>query len=104
MFRIKAHTRQRRSEGSNKTCVHQEPRTPQETEGEPQLFYLHLDHGVRLPLWQLLRKVRMEKKGRKMLRRDDRLERKERDGEREGGGYNENRKREKSNEQERVIS
>ena len=46
----------------------------------------------------------MEKKGRKMLRRDDRLERKERDGEREGGGYNENRKREKSNEQERVIS
>ena len=35
---------------------------------------------------------------KELLRRDGRLERKERDGEREGGGYNENRKREKSNE------
>ena len=48
-----------------KPCVHQEPRTAQETEGEPQLFYLCLDHRVRWSLWQLLRKMRMEKKGRK---------------------------------------
>ena len=29
MFRIKPHTRQRHSEGSNKTCVYQDPATPQ---------------------------------------------------------------------------
>ena len=29
MFRIKPHTRQRCSEGSNKPCVHQDPETPQ---------------------------------------------------------------------------
>ena len=29
MFRIKPHTRQRHSEGSNKPCVHQDPETPQ---------------------------------------------------------------------------
>ena len=29
MFRIKPHTRQRRSEGSDKPCVHQDPETPQ---------------------------------------------------------------------------
>ena len=28
-FRIKPHTRQRHSEGSNKPCVHQDPETPQ---------------------------------------------------------------------------
>ena len=28
-FRIKPYTRQRRSEGSNKPCVHQDPETPQ---------------------------------------------------------------------------
>ena len=29
MFGIKPHTRQRCLEGSNKTCVHQDPETPQ---------------------------------------------------------------------------
>ena len=29
MFRIKPHTCQRHSEGSNKPCVHQDPETPQ---------------------------------------------------------------------------
>ena len=32
MFGIKPHTRQRRLEGSNKTCAHQDPETPTETE------------------------------------------------------------------------
>ena len=39
-----------------------------------------------------------QERKKEILRRDGRLERKERDGEREGGGYNENRKREKSSE------
>ena len=29
MFRIKSHTHQRNSEGSNNPCVHQDPETPQ---------------------------------------------------------------------------
>ena len=29
MIRIKPHTHQKRSEGSNKLCVHQDPETPQ---------------------------------------------------------------------------
>ena len=29
MFRLKPHTHQKRSEGSNKLCVHQDPETPQ---------------------------------------------------------------------------
>ena len=33
-FKIKPHTRQRCSEGSNKSCVHQDPETPTETETE----------------------------------------------------------------------
>ena len=34
MFRIKPHSCQRHSEGSNKPCVHQDPET---TESEPEL-------------------------------------------------------------------
>ena len=34
MFRIKSHTHQKRSEGSNKLCAHQDPETPTETEPE----------------------------------------------------------------------
>ena len=33
-FRIKPRTNQRRSEGSNKPCMHQDPETPTETETE----------------------------------------------------------------------
>ena len=33
-FRIKPHIHQRRSEGSNKPCAHQDPETPTETETE----------------------------------------------------------------------
>ena len=41
MFRIKPHTCQRCSVSSNKTCVHQDPETP---EIEPEL-YLSVSYG-----------------------------------------------------------
>ena len=42
-FKIKPHTRQRCSEGSNKSCVHQDPETPTETETE---LCLSVSYGV----------------------------------------------------------
>ena len=37
MFRIKPHTCQKSSEGSNKPCTHQDPETPTHTKTETEL-------------------------------------------------------------------